>query len=69
MIDQRNAKYIENIVSNRDMIAFVFEYTDDLTKFSKIIKQEQWKKINFVCAPSNNIKINETSNYNISDLK
>lgn len=51
------------------MIAFVFEYTDDLTKFSKIIKQEQWKKINFVCAPSNNFNINETSNYNISDLK
>lgn len=51
------------------MIAFIFEYTEDLTKFNKIVKQEQWQRINSICAPPIDFIINETPNYNINDLK
>lgn len=51
------------------MIAFIFEYSEDLTKFNIIVKQEKWSKINSICAPPNNFIINETSNYNINNLK
>ncbi|XP_050058944.1 structural maintenance of chromosomes protein 5 [Aphis gossypii] len=67
--DQKNAKYIENIINYRDMIAFVFEYAEDLTTFNKIVKQERWQKINSISAPPANIKINETPNYDINNLR
>lgn len=67
--DQKNAKYIENIVNYRDMIAFVFEYAEDLTTFNKIVKQERWKKINSISAPPANFKVNETPNCDINSLR
>lgn len=69
MIDQKNAKYIENIIPYRDMIAFFFEYTDDLTTFNNIARKEGWKKINSLSAPAADLEINETPNYNINSLK
>ncbi|XP_026817249.1 structural maintenance of chromosomes protein 5 [Rhopalosiphum maidis] len=67
--DQNNAKYIENIINYRDMIAFVFEYAEDLTTFNKIVKQERWQRINSISAPPANIHINETPNYDINSLR
>ncbi|KAL4131729.1 hypothetical protein QTP88_009002 [Uroleucon formosanum] len=67
--DQKNAKYIENIINYRDMIAFVFEYAEDLTTFNKIGKQEHWKKINSISAPPANFKVNEIPNYDINSLR
>lgn len=67
--DQKNAKYIENIVNYRDMIAFVFEYAEDLTTFNKIVKQERWQKINSISAPPASYKINEIPNYDINILR
>jgi len=51
------------------MIAFVFEYAEDLTTFNKIIKQERWQKINSISAPPANFSINETPNININTLR
>ncbi|XP_025193514.1 structural maintenance of chromosomes protein 5 [Melanaphis sacchari] len=67
--DQKNAKYIENIINYRDMIAFVFEYGEDMTIFNKIVKQEHWKKINSISAPPAHININELPNYDINSLR
>lgn len=61
--------YIENIVNYRDMIAFVFEYAEDLTTFNKIVKEERWQKINSISAPPANFKINENPNHDIINLK
>ncbi|XP_050443520.1 structural maintenance of chromosomes protein 5 [Adelges cooleyi] len=69
VIDQHNAKYIENIVNYRDMIAFVFEYAEDLTTFNKIVKQERWQKINSISAPPPNFHINDKPNHDINYLK
>jgi len=51
------------------MIAFVFEYEEDLTTFNKIVKQEHWKKINSISAPPSNFKVNEIPNYDINSLR
>jgi len=51
------------------MIAFVFEYAEDLTKFNKIIKQERWQKINSISAPPTDFFINEAPNIDISHLR
>lgn len=51
------------------MIAFVFEYAEDLTKFNKIVKQEGWKKINSISAPPSDFQFNSTPNYEINSLK
>jgi len=51
------------------MIAFVFEYAEDLTTFNKIVKQEHWQKINSISAPPANFKIDETPKYDINSLK
>lgn len=51
------------------MIAFVFEYAEDLTKFNQIVKQEHWKKINSISAPPPNYIINETPKVNINELR
>lgn len=51
------------------MIAFVFEYAEDLTTFTKIIKQEHWQKINSISAPPANFKVNEIPNHDINSLK
>lgn len=51
------------------MIAFVFEYAEDLTTFNKIGKQEHWKKINSISAPPANFKVNEIPNYDINSLR
>jgi hypothetical protein len=51
------------------MIAFVFEYAEDLTTFNNIVKREGWQKINSLSAPSANLLINDTPNYNINSLK
>lgn len=69
MLDQRNAKYIENIINYRDMIAFVFEYAEDLTKFNQIAKEQRWQKINSISAPPPSYRINETPNHDINSLK
>lgn len=69
VLDQKNARYIENIINYRDMIAFVFEYAEDLTKFNKIVKEERWQRINSISAPPVNFHINETSNFEINDLR
>ncbi|XP_022172006.1 structural maintenance of chromosomes protein 5 isoform X2 [Myzus persicae] len=69
VLDQKNAKYIENIVNYRDLIAFVFEYAEDLTTFNKIAQQERWMKINSISAPPANFKINEIPNYDINSLR
>lgn len=69
MLDQKNAKYIENIINYRDMIAFVFEYAEDLTKFNNVVNQEHWKKINSISAPPVDFIVNDTSNYDINNLR
>lgn len=69
MIDQNNAKYIESIIPYRDMIAFFFEYAEDLTTFNNIAKKEGWQKINSLSAPSADLHLNETPNYDINSLK
>lgn len=51
------------------MIAFFFEYAEDLTTFNKIVKQEHWQKINSISAPPANLKINEDPNYNLSSIR
>lgn len=51
------------------MIAFVFEFAEDLTTFNKIVKQEHWQKINSVSAPPVNFKVNEIPNHDINSLK
>lgn len=51
------------------MIAFVFEYAEDLTTFNNIVKQERWKRINSISAPPANFKVNEIPNYDINSLK
>lgn len=69
MLDQKNAKFIESIVSHRDMIAFVFEYAEDLTKFNQIAKREHWQKINSISVPPADVQIREIPNYNINQLR
>lgn len=61
--------YIESIVNYRDLIAFVFEYAEDLTTFTKIIKQENWQKINCISAPPANFKVHEIPYHDINSLK
>jgi len=51
------------------MIAFVFEYAEDLTTFNKIAKQEHWNKINSISAPPANFNVNDTPNYDINSLR
>lgn len=51
------------------MIAFVFEYAEDLTTFTKIIKKEHWQKINSISAPPASFNVNEIPNHDINSLK
>lgn len=51
------------------MIAFVFEFAEDLTTFNKIVKEERWQKINSISAPPADFRINENPNYDINNLK
>ncbi|VVC40914.1 Hypothetical protein CINCED_3A020659 [Cinara cedri] len=69
VLDKKNAKYIESIVNYRDLIAFVFEFGEDLSTFNRIIKEQRWQRINTISAPPPNYKVNEISNYNINELK
>jgi len=51
------------------MIAFVFEYAEDLTTFNNVINQERWQKINSISAPPANFKVNDIPNYDINNLR
>lgn len=51
------------------MIAFVFELGEDLSTFNRIIKEQCWQKINSISAPPPNFKVNDTSNYDINEIK
>lgn len=49
--DKKHAKYIESHISINDLRAFVCEDSSDMNLFMKILRDEQRKKINAVCAP------------------
>lgn len=48
---QSNAKYIENIISFRDMIAFVCEDKGDCERLTEVFKKQQKLPVNIVMAP------------------
>ncbi|KAJ4434613.1 hypothetical protein ANN_23175 [Periplaneta americana] len=43
-----NAKYVENVVSSRDLVAFTCEDKDDMNKLLTVLRDEQHLKINAV---------------------
>lgn len=51
--DSNNAKYIENCVSNRDLIAFICEYREDTNTLLRECKEKLNLRINVVSAVQN----------------
>lgn len=51
--DSNNAKYLENCVSNRDLIAFICEYREDANTLLKECKEKLKLRINVVSAVQN----------------
>lgn len=48
---QSNAKYVENVISFRDMIAFVCEDKGDCERLTEVFKKQQKLPVNIVMAP------------------
>lgn len=50
--DQRDAKYVEAQIPFRDMMAFVAEQPEDLSKFLGLVRDGQGLRINGVVVPA-----------------
>lgn len=48
---QSNAKYVENVISFRDMIAFVCEDKGDCERLTDVFKKQLQLPVNIVMAP------------------
>lgn len=55
MHDGRNAKYLENHVNIKDMVAFVCEDPEDMELFMRILRDEQDLRINAVKVPKESL--------------
>ena len=51
MKDVRFAKYVENHVAEKDIMAFVCESKDDMNLFTDLVREEQQLRVNVVCDP------------------
>ena len=57
--DTQFSKYLENIISNRDLTAFFFASSDDMNRFLTTCREQKgWKKVSAVKMPTDNGQFN-----------
>ena len=57
--DTQFSKYLENVISNRDLTAFFFASSDDMNRFLTTCREQRgWKKVSAVKMPGNSGQFN-----------
>ena len=57
--DTQYSKYLENIISNRDLTAFFFQSSEDMNRFLTTCREQKgWKRVSAVKMPADNGQFN-----------